>query len=300
TPAFPFASDATPEPVWGEQSTYADLDVTLTRLFGSTKLNMTNDLFVIAGFNAVEYSRKGYNSGGAVDNEESEISPYLAATYSITDDINAYVSYSDIYQPQEQYDYDGHFLDPSKGVNYEAGVKTQWFDDNLLASFAIFRAEQDNIAVFAGINDLGKYYYKGTTMESSGFELEVAGHLTDNLNVTFAYTNLDIEDDLGENTSSWEPKNLVKFSIDYTLPQFPDLTMGLGGKWQSKTENAAATVKQDSYVLVNAFARWYVSDNLAIQANIDNITDEKYITSLKNIGYYGAPVNGSVNVTYRF
>ena len=300
TPAFPFAADATPEPIWGERVKYADLDVTLSRLFGSTKVNISDSLFVIAGFNAVEYSRKGYNSGGDVDNEESEISPYLAATYSVTDDINAYVSYSDIYQPQEQYDFDGHFLDPSKGVNYEVGVKTQWFDDNLLASFAIFRAEQDNIAVFAGINDLGKYYYKGTTMESSGFELEVVGHLTDNLNATFAYTNLDIEDDLGENTSSWEPKNLVKFSIDYTLPQFPDLTMGLGGKWQSKTENAAATVKQDSYVLVNAFARWYVSDNLAIQANIDNITDEKYITSLKNIGFYGAPVNGSVIVTYHF
>ena len=132
------------------------------------------------------------------------------------------------------------------------------------------------------------------------FELEVVGHLTDNLNATFAYTNLDIEDELGKSTSSWEPENLVKFSIDYTLPQLPELMMGLGGKWQSKTENAAATVKQDSYLLVNAFARWNVSESLSIQANINNITDEKYITSLKNIGFYGAPTQGSVNVTYSF
>ncbi|NQY89020.1 MAG: TonB-dependent siderophore receptor [Colwellia sp.] len=300
TPAFPYAQDAIPEPVWGERNKYADLDVTLTRLFGSTKLNISNDLFIIAGFNAIDYSRKGYNSGGAVDNDENEISPYLAATYSITDDINAYVSYSDIYQPQEQYDYDGHFLDPSIGVNYEIGVKTQWFDDNLLATFAVFSAEQDNIAVYAGVNELGNYYYKGTTMDSSGFELEVFGHLTDNINASFAYTNLDIEDELGKNTSSWEPKNLVKFSLDFTLPQLPELMMGLGGKWQSKTENAAATVKQDSYLLVNAFARLDVSESLSIQANINNISDEKYITSLKNIGFYGAPVNGSVNLTYSF
>jgi len=300
TPAFPFAQDAIPEPVWGDKMRYADLDVTLTRLFGSTKLNINDDLFVIAGFNAIEYSRKGYNSGGPVDNEESEVSPYLGATYSITDDINAYISYSDIYQPQEQYDFDGHFLDPSKGVNYEIGVKTQWFDDNLLATFAIFRAEQDNIAVFAGINDLGNYYYKGTTMDSNGFELEIVGHLTDNLNATFAYTNLAIEDEQGKSTSSWEPENLVKFSVDYTLPQLPELMMGLGGKWQSKTENTAATVKQDSYLLINAFARWNVSDSLSIQANINNLTDEKYITSLKNVGFYGAPTQGSVNVTYSF
>jgi outer membrane receptor for ferric coprogen and ferric-rhodotorulic acid len=300
TPAFPYASDATPEPLWGERNKYADLDVTLTRLFGSTKLNITDSLFVIAGFNAIDYSRKGYNAGGDVDNEENEISPYLATTYAITDDINAYLSYSDIYQPQEQYNYDGQFLAPSKGVNYEIGIKTQWLDDSLLASFAVFRAEQDNIAVYAGLNALGQYYYEGTTMDSNGFELEVVGRVTDNLNAIFAYTSLDIEDQDGVNTSAWEPKNLVKFSLDYNLAQLPELTFGLGGQWQSKVENAAASVKQDSYLLVNAFARWNMSDKMAIQANIDNITDEKYITSLKNVGFYGAPVNASVNLTYSF
>jgi outer membrane receptor for ferric coprogen and ferric-rhodotorulic acid len=217
---------------WGERNKYADLDVTLTRLFGSTKLNITDSLFVIAGFNAIDYSRKGYNAGGAVDNEENEISPYLATTYAITDDINAYLSYSDIYQPQEQYNYDGQFLAPSKGVNYEIGIKTQWLDDSLLASFAVFRAEQDNIAVYAGLNALGQYYYEGTTMDSNGFELEVVGRVTDNLNAIFAYTSLDIEDQDGVNTSAWEPKNLVKFSLDYNFAQLPELTFGLGGKWQ--------------------------------------------------------------------
>ena len=52
--------------------------------------------------------------------------------------------------------------------------------------------------------------------------------------------------------------------------------------------------------LVNAFARWNVSNDLAIQANIDNITDEKYITSLKNVGFYGAPITASVGLTYSF
>ncbi|MEI6893469.1 MAG: TonB-dependent siderophore receptor [Colwellia sp.] len=301
TPAFPYALDAIDQPIWGDQNTYADLDVTLTRFFGSTKLNINDDLFVIAGFNAIDYSRKGYNSGGDVDNEESEISPYLAATYAINDDINAYVSYSDIYQPQEQYDYEGHFLDPSKGINIEIGLKTQWFDDMLLATFAVFSAEQDNIATYAGTNpNTLKYYYEGTTMDSKGFEFELVGQITDNLNAVFAYTFLDIENELGEQTSEWEPKNTVKFSFDYTLPQRPELTFGFGGKWQSETENLIYAVKQDAYFLVDAFARWNISDKLAIQANINNFTDEKYITSLANVGFYGAPVNGSVNVTYSF
>ena len=299
-PAFPYPLDALPEPDWEEKVAYSNIDVTLTRIFGSTKLNITNDLFVVAGFNAIEYTRKGDNNGVDVDNDESEISPYLAATYSITDDINAYVSYSDIYQPQEQYDINGKFLDPSKGVNYELGLKTQWFDDNLLATVALFSAEQENIAVFDGIDENGTYYYTGTTQDSKGLEIEVVGSISEGLNATLAYTLLDIEDEAGENTSAWEPKNTVKFSLDYTLESLPEVIFGFGGKWQSDTENAAGSVKQDAYLLVDAFARWNISDALSVQANIENITDEKYITSLKNIGYYGAPINGSVSVNYRF
>ncbi|GHB66369.1 ferric-rhodotorulic acid/ferric-coprogen receptor FhuE [Psychrosphaera saromensis] len=301
-PAFPYStsSDALPEPEWEDQIRYSDLDVTLTRVFGSTKLNVTDDLFFIAGINAIDYSREGDNSGVAVNNQESEISPYVAATYSINDDINVYASYSDIYQPLDQYDIDGEFLDPSKGVNFEIGVKSQWFDDALLTTFAVFSAEQENIAVYAGANAAGFAYYEGTTQDTEGFELEVFGNIAENLNVNFAYTYLDIKDENGDETSAWEPENTVKFSADYALPQLPELSLGLGGKWQSDVENAAGTVKQDSYLLVNAFARWNVSKALSVQANINNLTDEKYITSLKNIGYYGAPVEASVGVTYSF
>jgi len=299
-PAFPYASNVLPEPVWGEKTQYAEIDVTLTRFFGSTKLNVTDDLFLVAGFNAIDYKREGLNSGVVIDNNENEVSPYAAATYAITDDVNAYVSYSDIYQPQEQYDINGEFLDPSKGVNYEIGLKTQWLDDSLLATFAMFSAEQENISAYAGRNALGKSYYEGTNIDSKGFELELTGKISDNLNAVFAYTYLDVEDDLGVNTNEWIATDVVNFSLDYTLTQLPEVTVGFGGKWQSKTENAKSKVIQDSYVLVNAFARWNVSEKLAIQANINNITDEKYITSLGTIGYYGAPVNGSVSLSYRF
>jgi len=300
TPPFPYAMDAIPEPEWGEKTKYADIDMTINRFFGSTKLNIADNFFVVAGFNAIDFSRKGVNSGVDIDNEESEASPYIGVTYGITDDINLYASYSDVYQPQEQYDYDGYFLDPTKGINYEAGVKVQWLDDNLLATFAVFSAEQDNFATFAGINDNGNYYYKGTSIKSKGFEFEMVGHLTDNLNAILGYTSIDIEDGEGEKTNEWIPKNVINFSIDYTLPKLPEVTFGLGGKWQSTIENVTYTVKQGSYLLVNAFARWNVTEQVNVQANFNNLTDEKYINSLYNIGYYGAPLNGTVSITYSF
>jgi len=300
-PAFPYGIDVIPEPEWSDASIYSDIDVTLTRVFGSTKLNVSDDLFLVAGFNAVDYQRKGYsNYTVAVDNDENEISPYLAATYAITDDINAYASYSDVYQPQEQYAENGEFLDPSKGVNYEIGLKTQWFDDMLLATFALFSGEQENIAAYAGINAAGFSYYEGTNVDSKGFEFELTGQITDNLNTVLAYTYVDIEDKAGETANEWVARNVVNFSLDYTLPALPELIFGFGGKWQSETENFTYSLTQDAYLLVNAFARWNISEQLALQVNIDNITDEKYITSLNSVGFYGAPVNGKLSVTYSF
>ncbi len=301
TPAFPYPLDAVAEPEWLAKTQYSDMDVTLTRFFGSTKLNITDRLFVIAGFNAIKYTREGINSGVDIDNDESETSPYAGVTFAITEDINTYVSYSDIYQPQERYDLQGEFLAPTKGVNYEAGVKAQWFDNNLLTTFAIFTAEQEDIASYAGRNpDTGNSYYEGVNIKSKGVELEVVGRITDNLNLVAGYTALNVEDFEGEDTNEWAPRNVVNFSIDYTLPQMPELKFGLGGKWQSKVRHTRDNVEQDAYLLMNAFASWELTDKLNLQANIYNLTDEKYIASLYAVSFYGAPVNATVNLTYSF
>ena len=60
------------------------------------------------------------------------------------------------------------------------------------------------------------------------------------------------------------------------------------------------TVRQGSYALVNAFAAWDVLPKLTLRANVNNIGDKKYITSLYNIGYYGAPTNYMVSLDWRF
>lgn len=301
TPAFPYSLDAIPEPEWGERTLYSNIDMSLKRFYGSTKINFSDSLFLVAGFNAIDFTREGDNSGVAIENDESEISPYIGATYSFTQDVNGYVSYSDIYQPQEQYDFDGYFLDPTKGINFEVGTKIQWLEGDLLTTFAYFTAEQENLSAFAGVRPSdGRFYYEGTNVDSRGIEIEVVGHVTENINVVFGFTKIDIEDEAGANTRLWSPRNTVNFSLDYQLPQLANVNIGIGGKWQSDIKNTDFNIKQDAYLLVNAYARWLINDNTVIQANIKNITDEKYINSLYNVGYYGAPLNGSVSLSYSF
>lgn len=301
TPAFPYALDAIPEPEWGAQTLYSDIEQNLSRYFGSTKLNATDDLFFIVGFNAIDFERSGDNAGTLIDNSESEVSPYVGATYKATDNINAYVSYSDIYQPQEQYNLAGEYLDPTKGKNLEAGLKAQWFDDRLLTTFALFTAEQENLATYAGINpDNGQYYYVGTNVESKGFEVEVTGQLTENLSVIMGYTHVEVEDESGADANTWAPQDYVNYTVNYVLPAAPALSMGLNGRWQSQTSNMDYNVTQDSYLLVNAYASYDFTEQLSARLNINNLTDEKYISSVHSSFFYAAPANAMVSVNYQF
>jgi len=301
TPAFPYAFDAIAEPDWLAPVLYSEIEQDLTRYFGSTKISVTDALFVIAGFNAIDFERSGVNSGTIIDNSESEISPYVGATYAVTERVNAYVSYSDVYQPQEQYELSGQFLAPTKGKNFEAGFKAQWLDDTLLTTFAYFTAEQDNLAAFAGINpDNGQFFYEGVSVESNGFELEMVGQLTDNLRVQAAYTAIDVENEQGGEANTWAPRDVVTFQMGYTIPAAPEMEVGFGGRWQSEISNSDFNVRQGAYFLGNVYASHAFTDDLTVRMNINNIFDKKYINSLHTIGFYGAGINAQLSAIYTF
>ncbi|BCO21235.1 ferric-rhodotorulic acid/ferric-coprogen receptor FhuE [Alteromonas sp. KC14] len=301
TPAFPYGLDAIAEPEWLVQSEYSNIEQTLTRYFGSTKIAVNDALFVIAGFNAIDFERSGENAGAVIDNEEREISPYVGATYAVTDRVNAYVSYSDVYQPQEQYDINGQYLAPTKGKNFETGFKAQWFDDRLLTTFAYFTAKQNNLAAYAGTNpDTLMYYYKGVSVESTGFEFEVAGQITEALRANASYTNIDVEDEQGNDANLWAPRDVVTFQLGYTVPQAPEIELGVGGRWQSEISNVDYNVKQGAYFLGNVYASQAFTDNLTVRMNINNIFDKKYINSLHTIGFYGAGINAQLSAVYTF
>ncbi|NKF23389.1 TonB-dependent siderophore receptor [Solimonas marina] len=307
-PAFPYALDAIAEPDWGEKTLDTSINQKLTRVYGVTRLALTDRLKAIVGFNYARYHRDGDNAG-AFDQTESKTSPYGGLTFDLTQHVLAYASYSDIYQPQDQYDINHVYLDPSKGINYEVGIKADWLDRRVLTTLAWFTAKQDNLATYAGIGTDGNYYYSGMDVKSRGVEFEATGKLGSYVDVVFGYTKLKLTDDDGDSTYKWVPRDTVKLQLVGRLPTYTALSAGIGGRWRSKTSNTDGTtdlagdanvVRQDRYAVLNAFASWDVRPNVTVRANVNNLTDEKYITSLYTIGYYGAPRNYAVNLSWRF
>ncbi|MFT3897676.1 MAG: TonB-dependent siderophore receptor [Thermomonas sp.] len=304
-PAFPYPGNVIPEPIWGPRYVYEEGDQTLRRIYGAARFAFTDRFKAIVGFNQARYHREGSSSWGEVYSQtESKFSPYAGLTFDITDNILAYASYSDIYQPQDQTDINLHLLDPTKGVNTELGVKATWFDGRLLTSLAAFSAKQQNLATLAGVTEDLTWYYEGRDVESKGVEFEATGKLNDNVDLVFGYTSLQLDGADGNDSYPWVPRHTANLALSAKLSALPALRLGVSGRWQSKTANwddgGIALIHQQPYAVANVFGEWSFNDKVSLRANIDNITDKKYLTSMYYVGYYGAPRNYTLSLDWKF
>lgn len=308
-PSFPYPGDLIPEPVWGARSNLeadnADYTEQRNRVFGATRLTLTDRLKGILGFNYAEYKRDGNSFGTPLNQSDSKVSPYAGLTYDITHRLLGYVSYSDLYLPQSQVDASNNYLEPSKGSNIEAGLKFDW-DEHLLVTLAVFQAKQTGLAVPTGdTNSFGQAVYAATDfVRSEGIEFETVGKLNDNTDLTFGYTVLELTDQRGDtNISPWVPRRTANLTLRARLPSYTALSFGVNGRWQSdisNTEPNEVTVRQDGYAVLNAFAAWQFLPGAALRFNINNIADEKYINTLRYAGYYGTPREYQATLQYRF
>ncbi|WP_334178908.1 TonB-dependent siderophore receptor [Pseudoxanthomonas sp.] len=317
-PGFPFGGDVIPEPVWGEKTVYTTLNQRLTRVFGATRLAFTDRFKTILGFNWAEYQRDSVdNAGAASDKTDRNFAPYAGATFDFTDRVTGYVNYSYIYQPQDAVDYDRVYIEPSKGTNYEVGVKAEWFDKRLLTTLAWFTAKQDGLATYVATRFMEGYaygYYRPDDVESKGFEFEATGRLSEHTDLQFGYTHLSLDggpplpaadpDQTGP-TYGWVPRRTANLMLSTRLQSVPALSFGIGGRWQSDIVNYEdyvkyARVRQDGYAILNAYAAWNITPALTLRANVNNITDEKYIQSLYSVSYYGPPRQYALSLDWRF
>jgi outer membrane receptor for ferric coprogen and ferric-rhodotorulic acid len=141
-------------------------------------------------------------------------------------------------------------------------------------------------------------------VSSEGLEAEVAGRINDYVDVVLGFTALKLEDDQGDDIYAWVPRRTVNLVLSSKLPIYPAVSVGLSGRWQSDIATidsySGGTVRQESYATLNAYAEWDITPSAYLRVNANNVTDEKYITSLYQVGFYGAPSNYSVNVGFKF
>jgi len=309
-PAFPYAGNVYAEPTWLAPRPASGGEQTLTRFYAATRLAVTDELKAILGVNAIELARAGSSRYGSTSPTDpvypatKETSPYVGLTYDFTPHVLGYVSHSDIFQNQDQKGIDLRtYLAPMKGVNQELGVKAEWLNKQLLTTLAVFRAEQHGLATLAGQardtdNSLVDYY-EGRDVKSKGIELEATGRIGKDTKLTLGATRISLKGSDGADTYEWIPRTTLNFMLDTRLLALPQLQLGIAGRWQSDASNKANGIRQDAYVLANAFASYDLNDRTTVRLNVNNLFDKKAIRGIAFGAIYSAPRNVAVSLDYK-
>ncbi len=313
-PPLPQWDGNTPKPTFNDGLTGSDVTNEQKAAYFTARFEVLDDLHVIAGGRYNDWNVEGSSYNVIQDASDKEFIPYLGAVYQISPELVAYSSYTETFLSQTELDINNKVLAPITGESKEIGVKSEFFDGLLIGSIAYFDVEQTNVAK---LNEdtihlpMDQHRYIGAEgINSHGFELEVAGQIYDNLQISFGFTDFKISGD--EVVSSYTPSTLIKLAATYTVPAIEALTIGVNMNWQDDISRKQGVVgdefvnageeivtKQAAYAIVNFMMSYAVTENVSLSLNANNITDEKYINSLYWAqGYYGAPANYSATLSW--
>lgn len=311
------ASFTPEEPSWDLSKTSGEMHIRQKNqsLYAATRLHLNDDLKLLLGANYVQAESSGSSYGKDTVYDEDKVLPYAGLTYNFSPEYTGYLSYTSIFRPQTTKADDGSINKPIEGESYEVGVKGSWLDDKLTASMAVFRTEQSNYPLrdSDGIPTLRTTQV--SDLRSQGYEFGLAGQLTDHFNLSFGYTQFSLKDLInGGDARTFNPTQSFNLLTTYQVPQLPKLKLGLGVQWQDQTyldvpeattngviTQKAGVIEQDAYALVNLMASYELNEHMTLQANGNNLTNEKYLFNFPNQqGFYGAPANYSVAVKFKY
>ncbi len=273
----------------------------------STRLHLNDRTKLILGANHTTVKVDGVSYSQSHNQDSSKTAPYVGLVYDLTANLAAYGSYTKIFDPQYQLDQSGAPLDPVRGSSREVGLKGEFFNKRLNGSVSLFRSEQLGLAEQAGYIGT-RAYYRGIDAESKGIQMDVGGAVTERLQVNLGLTHLTLKDPDGNAVRTYTPRNLLRLAGTYRVPFVAGLKVGANLTWQSdiyrvETLDSGATtqVRQKAYGLVNLMAQYDIDKNLSLSATLNNLTNEKYLTSLYwSQSYYGAPRNASLSLTWKY
>ena len=181
-------------------------------------------------------------------------------------------------------------LDPEESRTFEIGTKWDVLNERLSLTAAVFRTEKQNTRIQL---DAATYTNGGDT-QVDGLELGVNGQITDKWAVSAGYTYLDSEtvnpgpscnrqgvctpDNPAKGKQMQNvPKNSATLWTTYAVT--PALTLGAGAVAMDKVYGDAANTKWvPGYVRYDAMARYNVNENVDLQLNVNNLSDERYFT----------------------
>ena len=317
-------------------TTATDITIQSVALFGQATYTLLQRLHLTAGLRLEKVDQSGDQSltdlsGGVSswnkDLDSQEALPRVAVSYDVTRDVMAYASASKGYlsggyrfwsnSVPQQFAYD-----PEYTWNYEAGLKTSFWEKRLTLNLSVFYIDMQDKQVLEYSPELGNSKLRNAAeAHSQGFELEANAKLLRGLEVIagFGYTETKIDDWLATEMD-YNTGQVVK--TDYSgkdLPDVPKYTYNLGLQYRHTSgcmarvdllgvgefyNDATNLVKNDAYNVVN-LRLGYESTEFDVMLWSKNLFDEEYYTKQYDwggayMGYEAAPRMVGVTFTWRY
>ncbi|MGL4316027.1 MAG: TonB-dependent siderophore receptor [Pseudomonas sp.] len=283
--------------------------------YASTRLRASDDLSFILGARVIDWENTikneyydGTPSDGSKRSETGVVTPFAGVVYDLNDIWSVYGSYTSIFKPQSNKTLTGAYIDPLEGVGYEVGSKAAFFDDRLNFGLALYQIEQDNLAVALDNQyapDGSQAYRAESGTKTRGFEVEVTGEVATDWQVSASFSRNIVQDSEGNALNTNIAQNTAKLFTSYTLRSLGNgLTFGGGVNWQSEAYSdgvgpLGVRFTQDDYAVVDAFARYPLTQQLSATLNLNNLLDEEYYTTTSS-SYFGAPRNATLGLRMDF
>ncbi|RIV80924.1 TonB-dependent siderophore receptor [Aurantiacibacter xanthus] len=247
----------------------------------------------------------------------SAFSPQAALTYRLVDNVSAFVSYAEAFQPNTAFMLDlggmpstSKLFDPEDSTQYEGGLKAQLFDRKLNLQASAYKIKKTNVlSVVDGVPQLTD------GQDSKGFEISANGQPLPGLNVVAGYGYTDAEILTGADAGN-RPRNVAEHTFNFWMSYeqkagtLRGLGAGAGAFYMSdRYGDDANSWHLGSYTLVDGsvwynlpFGLFQRSNNVRLQLSVKNILDEEYYPASGGDlrVSIGAPrtVFGSVAVTF--
>ncbi|MBW4619424.1 MAG: TonB-dependent siderophore receptor [Cyanosarcina radialis HA8281-LM2] len=238
--------------------------------------------------------------------KDGAFSPRIGLVYQPSDTVSLYASYGRSFLQTTSFT-PGQVFEPTRGTQYEVGIKTDFLDNKLLATLAAYHLTKTNVTTTDPNNPLRSV--QTGEQQSQGIELDVAGEILPGWKViaSYAYTDAEITKDntfpVGNQLNN-VPYNQASLWTTYEIQQgdLKGLGFGLGlfyiGERQGDLDN---TFTLDSYLRTDA-ALYYRRDGFRAGINIRNLFDTDYVSLGSSPTYIqrGAPFTITGSVSWEF
>ncbi|NJK28690.1 MAG: TonB-dependent siderophore receptor [Acaryochloris sp. SU_5_25] len=248
------------------------------------------------------------SSGTAFEQEDTAFSPRVGVVYKPIQPVSLYASWSRSFLPSSvsSRNLDGTPFEPTKGEQFEVGVKTEFLEGRLAATLAAYQITKTNV-ITTDPNIPGFSIQVGE-QRNRGLEFDLVGRVAPGLNLiaTYAYIDAKITENNDGNVGNRPanvPEHTASLWATYEIQKGTLKGLGFGGGFVvvgSRQGDLENTFTLPGYVRADA-AIYYRRDNWRVGLNFKNLSNVYYFEGAEFGSVFpGAPftVQGSVVVEF--